>query len=164
MPAPISSATAGAAGRPQAKAGGAAKSEFFTEFNRFPETRFTKRPSGVQIATIREGKGTPLRDGMTVTVHYTGWLTNGTPFDTSLTRGEPFSFRMGEGNVIKGWEEGLEGMKPGERRQLIIPADMAYGERQVGKIPPGSTLIFNIEAVAVERFGGNPNGNLSIRA
>ncbi len=101
---------------------------------------------------------------MSISVNYTGWLEDGTQFDSSMERGKPFALRLGSGTVIKGWEEGLAGIKPGERRQLIIPAELAYGERQVGKIPPGSTLIFNIEAVSVDSAPGNPKGNVSLRA
>jgi FKBP-type peptidyl-prolyl cis-trans isomerase len=101
---------------------------------------------------------------MTITVNYAGWTENGVKFDSSQDRGKPFSFRLGQGTVIKGWEEGLAGMKPGEKRQLIVPAELAYGDRQVGKIPPGATLVFNVEAVSVEAPPGNPNGTLSVRA
>jgi len=85
-----------------------------------------------------------------VTVHYTGWLTDGSMFDSSLSRGEPFVFPLGAGRVIRGWDEGVAGMRVGGRRQLIIPAALAYGNRGAGGIiPPGATLIFEVELLEV---------------
>jgi FKBP-type peptidyl-prolyl cis-trans isomerase len=140
------------------------KADFLGEFARLPDSRFRTTESGLKVAVIQDGFGTPLAAGMTITVNYTGWTENGVKFDSSADRGKPFSFRLGQGTVIKGWEEGLAGMKPGEKRQLVIPAELAYGDRQVGKIPPGATLVFNVEAVSVEAPPGNPNGTLSVRA
>jgi FKBP-type peptidyl-prolyl cis-trans isomerase len=86
-----------------------------------------------------------------VVVHYTGWLEDGTLFDSSITRGEPFSFTLGTGGVIPGWEEGLLGMKAGGVRQLIIPPDLAYGESGAGDtIPANATLIFDIELLEIQ--------------
>ena len=137
------------------------KTDFLKDFQKLPESRFRTTESGLKVATIQDGFGAPAATGMTVTVKYTGWTDNGVQFDSSEDRGKPFSFKLGQGTVIKGWEEGLAGMKPGEKRQIIVPAELAYGDRQVGKIPPGATLVFNVEAVAVEAPPGNPNGNIS---
>ncbi len=146
---------AGAAAQHGSGAAAAAKITGFLEnFRVFPQERFRETSSGLKIAVLQEGSGSALQQGMKVSVKYTGWLSNGTKFDSSLDQGKPFEFVLGNGRVISGWEEGLAGMKPGERRQLIIPAKLAYGDREVGKIPPGSTLIFNVEAVAVTGGAG----------
>lgn len=97
------------------------------------------------------GEGEEAVAGKTVTVHYTGTLTDGTKFDSSKDRGEPFSFALGSGQVIKGWDLGVEGMKVGGTRKLTIPSDLAYGERGAGaSIPPGATLVFEVELLGVE--------------
>lgn len=139
------------------------KKEFLENFKMLPEARFRETPSGLKIAVMKEGKGDPVKNGMRVRVNYTGWLKDGTKFDSTVDKGKPFEFEIGAGNVIKGWEEGLLGMKPGERRQLVIPANLAYGNSKSGKIPPGSILIFNIEAVGI-MTSPNHKGNLSISA
>lgn len=126
------------------------------------EGKFDVKDNGLKVAVLREGKGQSLEKGMRLKVHYTGWLTDGTKFDTSMKRNEPFEFVLGSGQVIKGWEEGMAGIKPGERRQLVVPAELAYGNSKNGKIPPGSTLIFNVEAVGIVGGSKNTNGNLSI--
>ena len=138
--------------------------DFLKELVRLPEGRYRTTDSGLKVAVLREGKGKALISGMTVKVHYTGWLETGKKFDSSLDKGLPMEFRMGVGQVIKGWEEGLTGMKVGERRQLIIPAKLAYGDRRMGKIPPGATLIFNVEAVSIKEAPANPNGKMSVLA
>ncbi|MDH4120418.1 MAG: FKBP-type peptidyl-prolyl cis-trans isomerase [Deltaproteobacteria bacterium] len=139
--------------------------KFLETFKVLPEERFRTTDSGLRIAVVKEGEGKPLLKDMQVTVQYSGWLESGEKFDTSVGKDKPFSFTLGRGTVIKGWEEGLQGMKPGERRQLIVPAELAYGDRQVGKIPPGSVLIFNVEALSVEEAKSpNPKGNMSITA
>jgi peptidylprolyl isomerase len=98
---------------------------------------------------LKEGTGaTPVR-GSKVTVHYTGWLTDGTQFDSSVGRGKPFDFRLETGSVIQGWHQGVAGMKVGGHRQLVIPSDLAYGDKNKGKIPPNSTLIFEIQLLDV---------------
>jgi len=149
---------------PKPSTNGAAKSDFLKDFQQLPESRFRTTEDGLKIAVISEGNGKPVGPGMTLTVNYSGWTEDGTKFDSSMERGKPFAFRLGSGTVIKGWEEGLAGMKPGEKRQIIVPAELAYGDRQVGKIPPGATLVFNVEAVSIEDAPGNPNGNFSVRA
>ena len=96
------------------------------------------------------GTGAEAQEGSKVTVHYTGTLTNGQKFDSSVDRGEPFSFTVGAGQVIKGWDMGVVGMKVGGKRQLFIPAKLAYGDQGIGSIPPGATLVFEIELLKVE--------------
>ncbi|MBP6980106.1 FKBP-type peptidyl-prolyl cis-trans isomerase [Candidatus Curtissbacteria bacterium] len=96
------------------------------------------------------GTGAEAVSGKEVTVHYTGTLTDGTKFDSSVDRGEPFTFNLGAGEVIEGWDKGFAGMKVGGKRKLTIPSDMAYGERGAGaSIPPNSTLIFEVELLKV---------------
>ncbi len=87
--------------------------------------------------------------GQKVAVHYSGFLTDGSMFDSSVKRGSPFSFKLGKGRVIKGWDEGVAGMKIGEKRKLIIPSELAYGPRGRGKIPPNATLIFEVELLEI---------------
>src|SRR4051794_17328866 len=105
-----------------------------------------------KIVDIRAGTGAECKDGDSVSVHYTGTLENGTKFDSSRDRGEPFSFPLGQGQVIKGWDEGIATMKPGGRRKLIIPGDLGYGASGTpdGKIPPNATLIFDVELLRIE--------------
>ena len=105
--------------------------------------------SGLRMIIHKEGSGDLPRPGQTVVVHYTGLLDNGTRFDSSHDRGQPFQFKLGEGRVIKGWDEALALMKPGEKRTLIVPPNLGYGEKGVGPIPPNSILIFEVELVKV---------------
>ncbi|TAJ10250.1 MAG: FKBP-type peptidyl-prolyl cis-trans isomerase [Nitrospirae bacterium] len=106
--------------------------------------------SGLQYIDLVEGKGRQAELGDQATVHYTGWLANGTKFDSSLDRGQPFSFRVGAGQVIKGWDEGVGTMKIGGKRKLIIPPDLAYGPRGAGNvIPPNATLTFEVELLGL---------------
>jgi FKBP-type peptidyl-prolyl cis-trans isomerase FkpA len=111
-----------------------------------------KTPDGLEYWDIKTGDGPVATDGQTVTVHYTGWLaSNGIKFDSSVDRNDPFQFPLGEGQVIKGWDEGVAGMKVGGKRQLRIPPSLAYGERGAGlAIPPNSTLIFDVELLKVK--------------
>jgi FKBP-type peptidyl-prolyl cis-trans isomerase len=103
------------------------------------------------IETIRAGTGAEAKSGDTVTVHYVGTLTDGTKFDSSRDRNQGFPFQLGAGRVIKGWDQGVAGMKVGEIRKLTIPAHLAYGDRGFpGIIPPGSTLIFEVELLEVK--------------
>jgi peptidylprolyl isomerase len=105
--------------------------------------------SGLKYIEVKEGAGVAATAGDMVSVHYTGWLVNGTKFDSSIDRGAPFEFSLGAGRVIKGWDEGVAGMKTGAVRKLIIPPDLGYGSRSVGPIPPDSTLIFEVELINV---------------
>jgi FKBP-type peptidyl-prolyl cis-trans isomerase len=107
--------------------------------------------SGVQYWDLKPGTGAAAESGKTVSIHYTGWLADGKKFDSSLDRGRPFSFRLGEGSVIKGWDEGVAGMKVGGKRQLKVPAASAYGdEGKGGVVPPSATLTFEIQLVDVK--------------
>ena len=103
--------------------------------------------SGLRMIIHKNGNGDLPNSGQTVVVHYTGLLEDGTKFDSSHDRGQPFSFQIGQGRVIPGWEEGLALMKPGEKRTFIIPPELGYGSRQAGPIPPNSILIFEVELV-----------------
>ena len=114
-----------------------------------------KTDSGLIIKTTQEGSGKQAIDGKTVEVHYTGWLSDGgkkgTKFDSSVDRGKTFSFGLGMGQVIKGWDEGVAGMKIGEKRTLIIPSNLGYGARGAGNvIPPNAELIFDVELIDVK--------------
>jgi FKBP-type peptidyl-prolyl cis-trans isomerase len=110
----------------------------------------TKTPSGLQYWDIRAGTGKTAERGNTVKVHYTGWLTSGKKFDSSVG-GQPFQFRIGAHQVIAGWEEGVAGMKVGGKRQLRIPPDLAYGAKGYpGVIPANATLIFDVQLVAIQ--------------
>ncbi len=107
-----------------------------------------KQDSGLKIWDVTEGKGDVVKAGATVKVHYTGWLTNGTVFDSSRKRDEAISFGLNQ--VIKGWTEGVQGMKVGGTRRLLIPAELGYGAADKGDIPPNSTLVFDIELLEVK--------------
>lgn len=105
----------------------------------------------MEIEVLVEGSGATPRTGQTVVVHYTGWLTNGTKFDSSHDRNQPFTFVLGQGNVIKGWDEGVAAMKVGSKHKLTIPPEKAYGDRGFpGAIPPNSTLVFEVELLGIQ--------------
>lgn len=112
----------------------------------------TTTPTGLTIVLTRKTQGRQPRAGETVSVHYTGLLTSGVRFDSSLDRGQPISFKLGTGRVIKGWDEGIARLRVGEQATLIIPPELGYGEKGAGGgvIPPGATLIFVVELVGVE--------------
>jgi FKBP-type peptidyl-prolyl cis-trans isomerase len=105
--------------------------------------------SGVEYWDITIGTGATAVSGKNVSVHYTGWLTDGKKFDSSVDRGKPIEFPLGAGRVIKGWDEGLVGMKVGGKRQLRIPPSLGYGVRGAGPIPPNAILIFDVELISV---------------
>ena len=106
--------------------------------------------SGLTYVDLVVGTGREAAAGNLVTVHYTGWLTNGKKFDSSVDRSEPFSFPIGAGRVIKGWDEGVAGMKVGGKRKLTIPSQLGYGARGAGgAIPPNATLVFDVELLEV---------------
>ena len=114
------------------------------------EDDYTTTESGLQYYDIEEGDGPSPEAGDTVVVHYTGWLEDGTKFDSSLDRGEPFPFALGAGGVIPGWDEGVATMQVGGKRQLVIPPDLAYGEQGAGGvIPPDATLVFEVELLEI---------------
>lgn len=105
----------------------------------------------MESTDIKPGTGAEAVTGKKATVHYTGTLKDGTKFDSSLDRGEPFGFQLGGGQVIKGWDQGVVGMKVGGKRKLVIPAALAYGDKSPSpKIPPNSDLVFEIELISVE--------------
>jgi FKBP-type peptidyl-prolyl cis-trans isomerase len=107
-------------------------------------------PSGLKYVDQVVGTGDVAVAGKTASVHYTGWLENGKKFDSSVDRGQPFSFPLGAGRVIKGWDEGVQGMKVGGKRKLTIPSDLGYGSRGAGGvIPANATLIFDVELLGV---------------
>jgi FKBP-type peptidyl-prolyl cis-trans isomerase FkpA len=106
--------------------------------------------SGLVYDDISEGEGEVARAGQRVSVHYTGWLTDGTKFDSSKDRNDPFDFPLGAGHVIRGWDEGVQGMKVGGVRKLTIPAELGYGPRGAGGvIPPNATLVFEVELLKI---------------
>jgi FKBP-type peptidyl-prolyl cis-trans isomerase len=120
-----------------------------TQDKKEPKVITTK--SGLKYIDEKEGTGAEAKKGDTVDVHYTGWLKDGKKFDSSKDRGRPLSFKLGEGRVIKGWEEGISGMKVGGKRKLIIPPDLAYGEKGFpGAIPPNAELTFEVELVGIK--------------
>jgi FKBP-type peptidyl-prolyl cis-trans isomerase len=111
------------------------------------ETKTTK--NGVKYETLKEGTGEELRPGKVALFHYEGKLEDGTVFDTTRTGKQPAKFAIGTGQLIKGWEEGMPGMRVGEIRKLLIPAALAYRDQQAGKIPPNSNLIFEVELIRI---------------
>ena len=119
------------------------------------ETKMTKTSSGLQYEDVKVGTGDSPKRGQLVVVHYTGWLwengVKGKKFDSSVDRGQPFSFPIGTGRVIKGWDEGVSTMKVGGKRILLIPPDLGYGSRGAGgAIPPNATLMFEVELLEIK--------------
>ena len=108
-------------------------------------------PAELQIEDVKKGTGAEAKAGDTVVVHYTGTLLDGTKFDSSLDRGQPFTFVLGNGDVIQGWDQGIVGMQAGGQRKLTIPPDLAYGERGAGGvIPPNASLVFVVELLEIK--------------
>jgi len=103
----------------------------------------------LQVIDLQVGEGKTAVKGALITTHYTGWLEDGSEFDSSHSRGKPFQCVIGTGRVIKGWDQGLMGMQVGGKRKLLVPAHLGYGERTMGKIPPNSNLVFEIELLEV---------------
>jgi FKBP-type peptidyl-prolyl cis-trans isomerase FkpA len=129
----------------------------FPGLNFTADSKAVTTPSGLKYTDEKVGTGDEAVKGSTVDVHYTGWLYEGgkrtKKFDSSVDRGKPFTFKLGAGQVIKGWDEGVQGMKVGGKRELIIPPNLAYGSRDVGGglIPPNSTLDFEVELLKVSK-------------
>ncbi len=121
-----------------------------------PLTGEIKNEGSLRYIDEAVGSGDQPKAGQCVQVHYTGWLTSGQKFDSSRDRNQPFSFPLGQGRVIRGWDIGLASMRIGGKRRLIIPADLGYGARGQGPIPANSTLIFDVELLSVRDAGGTP--------
>lgn len=134
----------------QANQAGQAKQP--NQANQVNQLKQESKPMQLEIKTTQEGTGDrAVKSGDTISVNYTGKLMDGTKFDSSLDRGTPFTFTIGQGQVIKGWDQGLIGMKVGEKRTLIIPSELGYGERGSGSvIPPNAALVFDTELVSVK--------------
>ena len=116
------------------------------------DAQVVETATGLGYVDLVEGTGARPKSGDTVSVHYTGWLKSGKKFDSSVDRGSPFEFPVGKGRVIKGWDEGVISMKVGGKRKLIIPAHLGYGDSGAGGvIPPGATLIFEVELLGIDK-------------
>ena len=117
-----------------------------------PEEKVVTTDSGLKYVDLKEGTGAAAKAGDTVEVHYTGWLKDGKKFDSSLDAGKPFSFKLGAREVIKGWDEGVAGMKVGGKRKLIIPSNLGYGPGGTpdGTIPPNAELTFEVELLKIK--------------
>ena len=115
-----------------------------------PQAKEVVTPSGLRYVDLKVGEGAVAESGKIVEVHITGWLADGKKFDSSLDRQKPFIFRLGAGDVIAGWDEGVAGMKVGGKRMLTVPPELGYGKKGAGEvIPPGATLVFEVELLGV---------------
>jgi FKBP-type peptidyl-prolyl cis-trans isomerase len=131
--------------------GGDAKSGAASTGFELDSAALTKTPSGLQYQDVVTGTGPEATAGQVAVVHYTGWLTDGTKFDSSRDRGQPFSFPIGGGQVIAGWDQGVAGMKVGGRRKLVIPPDLGYGDMgSPPVIPAAATLVFDVELMELQ--------------
>jgi FKBP-type peptidyl-prolyl cis-trans isomerase len=148
----LAGCAAGQVGRgPAAQPAAPAKQQAAQPTPPLPAGKEITMPSGLKYLDLVVGDGPIAEDGMTASVHYTGWLTDGTKFDSSVDRGQPFPFQLGAGQVIRGWDEGVKGMRVGGKRKLTIPPELGYGERGAGGvIPPGATLVFDVELLSVK--------------
>jgi FKBP-type peptidyl-prolyl cis-trans isomerase FkpA len=146
-------ALSGCAAKPAASPPGSTQSEPAAAQGSTPDDSpgTTKEVTELKIEDLKVGDGAEAKTGDTVSVHYTGWLTDGTKFDSSRDSGTPFQFTLGQGRVIRGWDEGVAGMKVGGRRKLTIPPEMGYGAQGAGGgvIPPNATLVFDVELLGV---------------
>ena len=134
---------------------GGAAADSFSEGANLP---LVKLPDGLQLADIKIGDGAVAKKGDKLSMQYTGWLSNGKKFDSSRDRGQPFDFNLGGGQVIKGWDEGIPGMKVGGKRRLVIPGDLAYGPQgSPPTIPANATLVFVVEAISVSPAAATPS-------
>lgn len=131
--------------------GGAGKAETKTEDAKGEVGKEITTPSGLKYVDLVIGTGEMPKPGDVVVVHYIGTLKDGTQFDSSRDRGEPFGFYLGKGEVIKGWDEGVATMRVGGKRKLIVPPELGYGSQATGKIPPNSTLYFEVELLSVTK-------------
>jgi peptidylprolyl isomerase len=145
-PATATEAPPAAVSAPPAETTGATTMDTFSM-----PTNLQTTASGLQYTVDQPGTGAQPQPGQTVSVHYTGWLTDGTKFDSSRDRGQPLEFPIGQGRVIQGWDEGVGAMKVGEKRTLVIPPSLGYGARGAGGvIPPNATLVFKVELVGIK--------------
>jgi len=126
-----------------------AKGRYFWENGGQRNNRVKVMNDELQIIDLQPGDGKAAVKGALITTQYTGWLEDGTEFDSSWSRGKPFQCVIGTGRVIKGWDQGIMGMQVGGKRKLLVPAHLGYGERTMGKIPPNSNLVFEIELLEV---------------
>jgi FKBP-type peptidyl-prolyl cis-trans isomerase FkpA len=150
---PDSAQTApGGAGANGAPAGTPTEGQATSNAASAPAAPAATAPAGdLKVEDLTTGSGTEAKPGNKVSVHYTGWLTDGKEFDSSKKAGQPFTFQLGSGAVIAGWDKGVQGMKVGGKRKLTIPPQLAYGERGAGGvIPPNATLVFEVELLKVE--------------
>jgi len=135
---------------PACRTGGDKTGEGFSPELGVDTSKMTKMSSGLLYQDVAVGQGEEATPGRTAVVHYTGWLPDGKKFDSSRDRGEPFSFPLGAGQVIAGWDQGVAGMRVGGRRKLVIPPDLGYGSQGAPPvIPPGATLVFDVELLEV---------------